>query len=127
MGFIKKRTLKEWLVFLVLVLTITGGSLYYVYFFTPKNSLELYQKLHSADDLEEVQKLILDGYEANFTESNLNFIKDNSAESIGQFTILEYKEKSYVLMTSPGTDRLKVLAVEELPEDIREFFLGLEL
>jgi len=28
-------------------------------------------------------------------------------------------------MTSPGTERLKVLAVEELPEDIRKFFLGL--
>lgn len=26
-------------------------------------------------------------------------------------------------MTTPGTVRLKVLAVEELPEEIREYFL----
>lgn len=28
-------------------------------------------------------------------------------------------------MTSPGTERLKVLAVEALPEDMREFFTDL--
>jgi len=99
--------------------------LYYVYFFTPKNSLELYQELHFADDFEEVQKLILDGYEDNFTKGDFDYIQDKSADRIAQFTLFEYKEKSYVIMTSPGTERLKVLAVEELPEDIRKFFLGL--
>lgn len=38
---------------------------------------------------------------------------------------MEFDETSYVIMTSPGTERLKILAVEALPEDVREFFLEL--
>lgn len=121
----KKKTLKDWLVFFILVLIIAGSSLYYVYLFTPKNSLELYQKLHFADSFEEAQKLILDGYESNFTEEVFDYIQGNSANSIGQFTLLEFDKKSYVIMTSPGTERIKILAVEELPNDIRKFFLEL--
>ncbi|MEC5425790.1 hypothetical protein QGM71_20190 [Virgibacillus sp. C22-A2] len=45
----KKKTLIDWIAFLVVVLIIAGGSLYYVYFFIPKNSIELYQELHFAD------------------------------------------------------------------------------
>lgn len=52
---------------------------------------------------EGVEKLILDGYEDNFTEEDLDYIQENSADRIGQFTLIEYKEKSYVIMTSPGT------------------------
>ncbi|WP_249872652.1 hypothetical protein [Oceanobacillus saliphilus] len=118
----KKKTLKDWVVFLVLVLFIVGGSTYCLYFFTPKNSLELYQELTFADSFEEVQKLILDGYEDNFTEEDFNYIQANSANIVGQFTLFDYNSKSYVIMTSPGTERLKILAVEELPDDIREFF-----
>lgn len=121
----KKKTLKDWGIFLVLVLLIVGGLVYYVYFFTPKNSLELYQELSYADNFEEVQKLILDGYEDNFTEVDFEYIQGNSANHISQFTIFEYSGKSYVIMTSPGTERLKVLGVEQLPEDIRVFFLDM--
>jgi len=87
LGAIKKKTLKDWIVFLALILIIAGGSLYYVYFFTPKNSLELYQELHFADDFEEVQKLILDGYEDNFTKGDFDYIQDKSADRIAQFTL----------------------------------------
>ncbi len=121
----KKKTHKDWLVFFILVLIIAGSSLYYVYLFTPKNSLELYQKLHFVDSFDEAQKLILDGYESNFTEEVFDYIQGNSANRIGQFTLLEFDKKSYIIMTSPGTERLKVLAVEELPNDIRKFFLEL--
>lgn len=58
----KKKTLKDWIIFLVIVLIIVGGSLYYVYFFTPKNSLELYEELTFAANFEDVQKLLLDRY-----------------------------------------------------------------
>lgn len=121
MGIIKEKTLK----FLVLVLIITGGSLYYVFFFTPKNSLELYQKVHFANDYNEVQKLMFDGYEDYFSEDDFNYIQDHRPNRVGQFTLFEYKEKSYVIMTSPGTERLKIFRVEELPEEIRKFFLDL--
>lgn len=123
MGVTNKKTLINWIVFLVSVLILAGGLLYFVYFFTPKNSLELHQELHFADSFKEVQKLVLKGYEDNFTEEDFDYIQNNSADRISQFTLIEYNEKSYVVMTSPGTKRLNILAVEELPNDIRNFFL----
>lgn len=66
---------------------------------TPKNSLELHQKVTFANDFEEVQKLILDGYDDHVKEADFNYIKGRSANSVGQFTLIEYKEKSYVIMT----------------------------
>lgn len=104
---------------------ILGIALYYVVFVTPKNSLELYQKISSADDYNDVQSLVLEGYEENFKKEDFKNMKDMSANSVSQFTLFEYEEKSYLLMTTPGTERLKVLRVDELPEDIREYFLSL--
>ncbi|WP_047985830.1 hypothetical protein [Ornithinibacillus californiensis] len=120
-----KKPLKDWIAFFALLAIILGGALYYVYFLTPKNSLELYQELAFADSFEDVQKHLLEGYEGNFSEEDFNYIQNNSADWIGQFTIFDYDGKSYVVMTSPGTERLKILAVEELPEDMRAFFSGL--
>ncbi|WP_345239295.1 hypothetical protein [Pontibacillus salipaludis] len=110
---------------LSLVFIITGGLLYYIYFFTPKNSMELYQQLHFSEDIKKAKELILEGYEDNLTEEDFKFITNNPVDQISQFTLFEYNEKSYVIMTSPGTERLKILAVKELPEDLREFFLDL--
>src|SRR5690606_34519720 len=98
---------------------------YYVLFFTPKDSLELYQELHFADDFEDVQKYMLEGYEDNFSEEDFNFIQNNVAKSVSQYTVFEYNQKSYLIVTSPGTKRLKILAVEELPEEVRQFLLEL--
>lgn len=123
---IKKRTIKDWIVFILIASISAGGLLYYVYFLTPKNSLELYQALHFAEDFEEVKKLMLAGYAENFKEVDFEYIQNNSADHISQFTLFEYNGKSYVIMTSPGTKRLKVLGVEELPKNLRSFFLELE-
>ncbi len=119
----KKKRLKDWIIFLVLILIICGGTLYYLYFFKPKNSLELYQELTFAESYKEIQQLFLEGYESNFSKEDFNYIQSNTANRVGQFTLFEYNEKSYIIMTSPGTEKLKVLAVEELPEDIRNFFM----
>lgn len=71
---------------------------------------------------------MLDGYDGNFSEEDFDFINDieTSARSLGQFTLIEYNDRSYIISTSPGTDRLKVLKVEELPEEIRDYFLNFE-
>jgi hypothetical protein len=127
MGIFQKKPLKEqWreLIFLVLILGLTT---YYILFFTPKNSLELYQAISFADDFEEAQEVMLEGYEGHFKEEDFEFINrlKTSADRISQFTLFEYEEKTYLIMTTPGTERLKVLSVEELPTDIREYFLGL--
>jgi len=123
----KKKTLKDWTTFLLLVFLIVGGVTYYTVFYTPKNSIELYQEISFADDFEEVKKLMSKGYEDNFKEEDFDFIKrlDTSANRIGQFTLFEYDERTFVIMTSPGTKKLEVLAVDELPKDIRNYFLQL--
>lgn len=121
----KKKTLKNRIAFLIFVLVIVSGAMYYDVFYTPKNSLELYQAISFADNFEDVKKLMLDGYEDNFKEADFEFINDldTSPNRVGQFTIFEYDDRTFVIMTSPGTKKLEVLAVDELPKDIRNYFL----
>ena len=70
---------------------------------------------------------MLEGYEDNFKEEEFEFIKrlDTSPNRISQFTLFEYDERTFVIMTSPGTKKLEVLAVDELSDDIRNYFLQL--
>lgn len=124
MWFRRQMKLKDRILFGIISFICVFGLIYYVYFYTPKNSLELYQAISFADDFEDVEKLMLEGYEDNFKKEDFNYINrlDTSANSVSQFTLFEYDEKTYVIMTSPGTSKLKVLAVEELPTDIRDYF-----
>ncbi|GIN56980.1 hypothetical protein [Lederbergia ruris] len=125
MGTINKN-LKRWMSFTILSVLIVGMAIYYIFFFTPKNSLELYQTISFADDFDEAQNVMLKGYESYFKKEDFDFINDlgNSPNRISQFTLFEYNQKTYMVMTTPGTKRLKVLAVEELPEEIEQYFLG---
>ncbi|QOR68814.1 hypothetical protein IM538_04055 [Cytobacillus suaedae] len=110
----------------MLIVTLFFGALtYYVVFFTPKDSLELYQAISFADSFKDAQKLSLEGYEHRFEKEDFDYIGrvDTQAESVQQFTLFQFEEKTYLIMTSPGTLRLKVLAVEELPEEVRDYFL----
>ncbi|WP_235864044.1 hypothetical protein [Sutcliffiella halmapala] len=128
MGIIKKSSMKEWLLTMIVAVFIIGTATYYILFFTPKNSLELYQAISFADNFEKAQKVMLEGYEANFDKEDYDYINrlDISPNRISQFTIFEYDEKTYMVMTTPGTERLQVLAVEELPKEIRDYFLGID-
>lgn len=120
-----KTTLKEWLFLFGIAFVCCGAATYYILFYTPKNSLELYQAISFADNFEEAQKLMLKDHEANFSKEDFEFIQrlDTSPERISQFTLFEYDEKSYVLMTTPGTQKLEILAVEELPKEVRDYFI----
>lgn len=122
-----KAWLKSWLLFLVAVLVILGIPTYYVTFLTPKNSLELYQAIAFAEDFGEAKKLMQKEYEGNFREEDFEFISgtEDSPKRIGQLSLFEYDKKTFVIMTSPGTSKLEVLAVDELPKDVREYFLEL--
>lgn len=122
MGDSKKKTWSDRFAIYILAAIIFGGLIYYNFFLTPKNSIELHQKLQFADDFEQAQKYVLEGYEDNFSEEDFDFIQENNANRVGQFSLFEYNGKSYVIMTSPGTEKLKVLDVKELPEEAREFF-----
>ncbi|MFJ7953563.1 hypothetical protein ACIQZG_18840 [Lysinibacillus sp. NPDC096418] len=125
MKFNKQPTLNELILVFIIIFTFIGASTYYILFLTPKNSLELYQAISFANDFEKAQEHMLEGYEANFKKEDFDFISrlDTSPNRISQFTLFEYNQKSYVIMTTPGTTKLKILAVEELPEDIRDYFL----
>ena len=130
MGSLKKVSLKSRLITGIIIFIILISVNYYFHFFKPKNSLDLYQSMSFADDFEGAQSLMLEGYEANFKEADFEFINgtDKRANSISQFSLFEYDEKTYLIMTSPGTQgirKLKVLAVEELPTEIRDYFLEL--
>ncbi|WOV86795.1 hypothetical protein QWT69_13060 [Sporosarcina oncorhynchi] len=108
---------------LLILLIIAVGLIYYKMYFTPKNSLELYQALAFAESFESVQKKLMEkGYEGNITEEDFNAIKEGSMYKPSQFTVFEYYGKSFLIETTPGTERLKILSVKELPEDIRRFF-----
>lgn len=47
--------------FAIVILIICGSTMYYVYFFKPKNSVELYEVLNFAENFEDIQSLILEG------------------------------------------------------------------
>lgn len=124
-------TLKNRIIAAILVFSILISFNYFIHLYKPTNSVDLYQSISFASDFETAQKLMLKGYEDNFNEEDFEYINrlETTAKSISQFTIFEYGDKSYVIMTTPGTNRiqkLKVMAVEELPTEIREYFLQLK-
>ncbi|MCA0972186.1 hypothetical protein LCM20_16380 [Halobacillus litoralis] len=119
----RKHTRTEWALLFIIILMAAGGSTYYVMFYTPKSSLELYQKINFVDDSPE--SFMLEGYEHNLDEGDLEYIRNNRNKGIGQFTVFEYEEKSYVLATTLGAGRLHVMAVEELPEEMSTFLTDL--
>ncbi|WP_436374660.1 hypothetical protein [Cytobacillus sp. BC1816] len=118
---------KGWTRLMAMAFIIISAITYYEFFLVPKNSLELYQEIAFAENFEEAQKIVLEGYENNFKEEGFEYINraDTSPDRISQFTLLEYESKTLVIMTSPGTEKLKVLAVEELPDELREYFMKL--
>lgn len=95
------------------------------YFYKPTNSIELYQSIAFSEDFEEGQELMLEGYESNLKEEDYNYISReiNSPYKVNQFTLFEYGNKTYILLTTPGTKKVEVLKVEELPVEIRNYFL----
>lgn len=127
MGFQRGKSVTDWVILIIISVICISGSIYYLLFYTPKNSIELYQAISFADDFEDVQKLMLEGYEDNFKKEDFDYINslDTSTALVRQFTLFEYDSKTYVIETTPGTPLLKIFAVEELPLDIRNYFIEL--
>lgn len=123
MGEVKMR--KEIIIRVVLIFLLGIAMVYYVYFFKPKDSLELYQSIRFSDDYEEVLKLMVDGHEAGFPRETYEAIQNigYGPREIHQFTLFRYVDKTFLIMTTPGGARLRVFKVEELPKEVREYFL----
>lgn len=101
----------------------------YIYYvevhLTPKNSKELFQEIRYSEEYADVQNLVADGFKSNLRQADYAYMvdSDNSVNLVMQFTLIDYFDKTYAAMTAPGTDKVEVLAVEELPENIRDYFL----
>lgn len=108
----------------ILVGILVTMPIFFMNFYTPKNSLELYQSLISMDDFEEAQEIMLEGYEINISREDFQSITtiNSPPTTIKQFTVIQGTTESYILETTPGKVRLKVLNVERLPEDIKNYF-----
>ncbi|MEK5080171.1 hypothetical protein MKX73_14680 [Solibacillus sp. FSL W7-1436] len=88
----------------------------------PSNSMELMQTLRNT---EKPESLFLD--EENFDAEIVEYIKKEfSPNMVQQFTILEFDEKSFLIQTTPGTTKLEIINIEELPEEMRNYFLSQE-
>jgi hypothetical protein len=124
MGETKRYITREIVLFIFLLFLVFAA---YKFLFTPKNSLELYQAIRFSDNYEEVQKLMLEDYVGNFEQDDYEFIvkTENEPNRIPQFTLFEYDDKTIVVLTTPGTEKLKILAVDELPEEVRKYFIEL--
>lgn len=122
--FIEGKTFMDWAILSFLLLIIIGLMIYTVYFNKPKDSVQLYEEIALVEDVEKVNELMVDGFEDNFKVEDINYIQrpENTANQIRQVTLLEYDEKTFVMSTTPGTKKLEVYAIEELPEDIRIYF-----
>ncbi|AJD92871.1 hypothetical protein JMA_35540 [Jeotgalibacillus malaysiensis] len=90
----------------------------------PDNSVDLYQELAFAKDIEAAESLMLEGYEQHFKRASVEYMmrRDRRAFDIAQFTIIEFYDKTYLIETSPGTKQLHILNIEEAPEEVRVYF-----
>ena len=63
----------------------------------------------------------------NIDYESIEYIQEEfDPNMISQFTLLEFDEKTYLIQTTPGTAKMKIIAIEELPVEIREYFINRE-
>ena len=116
----KGQQYKNYIVILVVVILVVQG--YYIIGYKPKNS-ELYQAIQFSKDYNQAQKLILEGYEENFSKEVYEGIinASSSPNSVNQFTVFQYDNESYIIETTPGTMKLEILRVAKLPKKMKDY------
>ena len=63
----------------------------------------------------------------NIDYKSIEYIQEEfDPNMITQITLLEFDEKTYLIQTTPGTKKMKIIAIEELPVEIREYFIERE-
>lgn len=107
---------------IILALLVVSAPIIYWALTNPSNSLELMQTLRNSENPE---SLFLDS--KNIDYKSIEYIQDEfSPNMITQVTLLEFDEKTYLIQTTPGTKKMKIIAIEELPIEIREYFIERE-
>ena len=97
----KGKQYKNFIAILVVTILVVRG--YYIIGYKPKNSLELYQAIQFSEDYSQAQKLILEGYEENFSKEVYEGIinASTSPNSVNQFTVFQYDNESYIIENIP--------------------------
>lgn len=118
----KKAAIGYILVGLSLGLLIT--NIYHNVYLAPSTSVELFRSIQNTGDYEEVKKLLAEDDTESFSEEDYEFINNlqNYPHIISQFTLLSYQDTAYLLRTTPGTEKLKIIQVEELPDNLQVYF-----
>lgn len=100
------------------------ANIYHNIYLAPSTSVELFRSIQNTGDYEEVKKLLAEGDTESFSEEDYEFISNlqNYPHNISQFTLLSYQDTAYLLRTTPGTEKLKIIQVEELPADLQSYF-----
>ena len=103
---------------ILLALLVVASPIIYWFMKNPSNSLELMQTLRNSNNPE---SLYLDPEAIDY--ENIKYIREEfDPNRISQFTLLEFDEKTYLIQTTPGTKKMKIINIEELSVEIREYF-----
>lgn len=107
---------------IIFVLLIVSAPIIHWAITNPSNSLELMQTLRNSENPE---SLFLDSKKIDY--KSIEYIQEEfNPNMITQITLLEFDEKTYSIQTTPGTKKMKIIAIEELPIEIREYFIERE-
>ena len=107
---------------IIFALLIVSAPIIHWAITNPSNSLELMQTLRNSENPE---SLFLDS--KNIDYKSIEYIQEEfNPNMITQITLLEFDEKTYLIQTTPGTKKMKIIAIEELPIEIREYFIERE-
>ena len=107
---------------IIFALLIVAAPIIYWAITNPSNSLALMQTLRNSENPE---SLFLDP--KNIDYKSIEYIQEEFGPNmITQITLLEFDEKTFLIQTTPGTKKMKIIAIEELPIEIREYFIERE-
>lgn len=111
-------------ILLGLSLGVLLSSIYHKIYLSPSNSIEMYRAIYNTDEYEQVKQLVAgEGTEA-FSQADYEYIRNvkNHPKEISQFTLLDFQDTAYLIRTTPGTEKLKIIQVNELPADLQAYF-----
>ena len=118
----RKKTLNY--VLIGLSLGIVLSSSYHKIYMSPSNSVELYRSIYNADEYGQLKQLMAGEGTVGFSQTDYEYIRTitNNPQQISQFTLLSYQDTAYLIRTTPGTEKLKIIRVNELSDDQQAYF-----
>ncbi len=118
----RKKTLNY--VLIGLSLGIVLSSSYHKIYMSPSNSVELYRSIYNADEYGQLKQLMAGEGTEGFSQTDYEYIRTitNNPQQISQFTLLSYQDTAYLIRTTPGTEKLKIIRVNELSDDLQAYF-----